>query len=629
MESNNDNKKSPQDYIRQHRRVPVTIMVESTGKGTPLSFARNISATGMLVEMPAAGASLEKDTTLSLRFSLPFGDQTLQVSAVVRTVSQGKDFGGQDILLAGIEFKDLSSEASAEINKYVEKYSSAQSTQVQEEKVADTPNEDFVSKPMEDYLQLAQEIIEEKTPPKDEDRLKIWQIIHGLTVREKHIILNTPGLAEQLEINDNETIKMFQFAIALHVKVEMEDAQIRELASRNIVIDNPLQEKITRMVTFEGDTCIESVQKIQADAMASNRKMLKQTCVMIRERLVSSLAKHKRVFTDIYQKVSPMEAPSNTSGPWGNIHDLSHYREQIVKYHNNDQQDPIAMGEVKRFLENFDSTALKILASHSQDEDAVAILNMVALTLKLKDEVNRLRSIDGKHYEYLEQIRAIFKANSKLVAEIHSPVHRKVNANEKEQTLNPNIAHALGETAHFLLHQYSELSDFTNSLIPGAVALSDENINYAKGAFKAAVKRKARRVGRWAIRRQRYLIAAAVTTMLAVGVFHFYKTMDWSQPVDPSAIKGPFEVTSAYEKDGVLFATIKRSSWSAIPNDQQKIKAASYLESIQEHGFRGLNVDDEQGVRLVRSLFFRDQPVLAFPEHDAEASKAANEGSSR
>ena len=105
---------------RRHDRVPLKIPVDYTSVDAFFSeFSANINEGGMFVEIEEPP---ELGTVVQLQFSLPGGEQDVQVEGRIAWISDGKD---ESVAGVGIEFQNLRPDVCETINSVVRRLRSS------------------------------------------------------------------------------------------------------------------------------------------------------------------------------------------------------------------------------------------------------------------------------------------------------------------------------------------------------------------------------------------------------------------------------------------------------------------------------------------------------------------------
>jgi hypothetical protein len=181
-------------------------------------------------------------------------------------------------------------------------------------------------------------------------------------------------------------------------------------------------------------------------------------------------------------------------------------------------------------------------------------------------------------------------------------------------------------TSRQLLESYSILSDFTNLLIPGAVAIAEDNLRYTKGAFKEAVQKKAAQVKRWVVRRQRRFIYATVVILLITGGWHAASFIHWKQPFNIASFNPPIRLSNAHTVDGELIVTASRQEWLSLPILERQSRMQDFFKRLRAEKVDALRIEDETHKPLVVTLRQKNSRVLSFaplPEEDPSKNAAS------
>lgn len=626
--------KNVQEYIRKSPRVPVTAMVQTSGQVLALCFARNISINGMLLEVPQGTGFVEVGQSMQLVFTLPFGKQPVQCTAKISGVGQTTDGGGKNVLSVGLTFVAIDQVGQEEIANYITRYKEAQKQHAAEIQDAAARNElptELTGRPVQFYIDSAADVAGGQEPTGTLDK-ELWKQLQTFSVTEKTALLGEAITKSSLPLK-GDRIKPLQNALGLLLKIQLEAPKLQLLLDKDAKKAKPIFDEYQRLINFESDLCIEGIQQIQSQALTSNDEPVKQLCTSIRDRLVKALSLSKSMLkvpppAPISQEAASTQTRPVLIGPWGEIYTLSHYRQLFEQRFAGKLDNPIEEGEIDHFLNDQHPLAVKVLKSGNEDPNWDIVINAILLDYKILDELNRLRAIEGRHLEYLEDIREIFRLNSKEVSAVHEPLRKlfALDANKKPSAVDQEKRAAVEKASEQLLDGLSQLSDFTNLLIPGAVALSDANSQYAKGQFKAAIQAKAQKVSKWMVKRQRTFIAITVVVVLLAGAYHAKDMLVFKRPVEISELSTSLPLTAAYIANGELIGTTIRRQWVQLPIAERQVLARGLFDKGKEvYKIKGMKLIDEKRKDLAVTVYSGSDTALSFTrlEEDAAASKSA------
>lgn len=172
-----------------------------------------------------------------------------------------------------------------------------------------------------------------------------------------------------------------------------------------------------------------------------------------------------------------------------------------------------------------------------------------------------------------------------------------------------------------MIEHYSRLSDFSNLLVPGAVAISDENIRYAKGAFKEAIKQKAVLVQRWVIKRQKRFIYATVVVFLFFAAYQIKPYIVLQKPFDMTDIQTTLKIIKAQKINSEWVGTVERTPWVALTTVQRLDKANNLFRLLKIKGIKSFKLVDEKNNPLVVTMQSGNTAIVSLvriPEDNTE-----------